>query len=95
MNNNDRIQLIENLKAIEGYFMRIAISLRESDPQESFRMFRCNQECRKAAEELGKQVGIAAELEGGGSTWWHACTECRESVDSRDKYCRHCGRRFI
>ena len=89
---NDREQLIENLKAIEGYFMRVAVSLRDSDPRESFRMFRCNQECRKAKEELEKQIPVKAELEGGGSTWWVVCGDCHGAIDESDRFCRHCGR---
>ena len=34
------------------------------------------------------------EKEGGGSTWWDACTECQGVVDSQDSFCRHCGARF-
>ena len=33
-------------------------------------------------------------IEGGGSTWWYACSECGSSVNNSDKYCHECGRRF-
>lgn len=33
-----------------------------------------------------------AELEGGGSTWWHVCGECHGPIDYSDRFCRHCGR---
>ena len=24
--------------------------------------------------------------------WWYACGKCREPIDYKDQYCRHCGR---
>ena len=33
----------------------------------------------------------AMEIEGGGSSWWYVCPECRGAVDRGDQYCRHCG----
>ena len=35
---------------------------------------------------------VQAELEGGGSSWWYVCEECRGMIDSSDNYCKHCGR---
>ena len=35
-----------------------------------------------------------SELEGGGSSWWHVCGECRGLISTTDNYCRHCGRRL-
>lgn len=32
------------------------------------------------------------ELEGGGTTWWYVCGECHGAIDSKDKFCRYCGR---
>lgn len=45
-------------------------------------------------KELGKQESVEAELEGGGSTWWYVCGECHTTIDSRDRFCRQCGRRI-
>lgn len=87
-------QMIENLKAIEGYFTRMAIGLRESDPKESFRMFKCSEVCGKAAEELQAGENVEPEFEGGGHSWWWVCGECRTMIDERDKFCRECGRRL-
>lgn len=84
-------QLTENLKAVEGYFTAMAISLRESDPRESFRMFKCSEACRKAAEELQRNIPQPMEMEGGGSTWWHVCPECHGEISWSDHYCKHCG----
>jgi hypothetical protein len=36
-----------------------------------------------------------AEMEGGGSTWFFVCGECHTAIDSKDKYCRECGRKII
>lgn len=38
---------------------------------------------------------VAAELEGGGSTWWFVCGECHTAIDRCDRFCRQCGRRII
>ena len=44
----------------------------------------------------GLQVRTAeAEMEGGGHTWFFVCGECHTAIDSRDKYCRECGREII
>lgn len=37
---------------------------------------------------------VDIELEGGGSTWWYVCGECHGTIDERDAYCRHCGRKL-
>lgn len=41
-------------------------------------------------KELQNRVPVEMELEGGGSTWWYVCPECRRSVDPSDKFCK-CG----
>lgn len=33
-----------------------------------------------------------AEMEGGGHTWFFVCGECHTAIDTKDKYCRQCGR---
>ena len=38
-----------------------------------------------------KQIPKEKEIEGGETTWWYVCPECRGAVDSGDKVCRHCG----
>lgn len=35
---------------------------------------------------------VQAEIEGGGSSWWYVCEECRGVIDSSDSWCKHCGR---
>jgi hypothetical protein len=42
--------------------------------------------------QIDREKPIAAEIEGGGHTWWHVCGECHGTIDTPDKYCRHCGR---
>ena len=44
---------------------------------------------------LVKQQTAEAELEGGGHTWFFVCGECHGSIDTHDKFCRHCGRGII
>lgn len=35
---------------------------------------------------------VTQEVEGGGSSWWYVCSECHSQIDSKDRYCRQCGR---
>ena len=44
---------------------------------------------------MGEPQTAEAELEGGGSKWWHVCGECHGSIGTSDKYCRHCGRLIV
>lgn len=41
-----------------------------------------------------KEQEAEPEIEGGGSTWWYVCSECRGAIDDSDRYCRHCGARM-
>ena len=59
-------------------------------------------ECLRYYNRIAKKVQktetepetVEAEIEGGGSTWWYVCEDCRTAIDSRDKFCRQCGRRI-
>ena len=33
-------------------------------------------------------------VEGGGSSWFYVCDECRTILSQSDKFCRECGRRI-
>lgn len=48
---------------------------------------------RAAISMLKEQEPVQAELEGGGSTWWIVCGDCRGPIDTNDHYCKHCGRK--
>lgn len=48
---------------------------------------------RAAISMLKEQEPVQAELEGGGSTWWIVCGECRGPIDTNDHYCKHCGKK--
>ena len=45
----------------------------------------------RAAEELKRNLQKEIDIEGGGTSWWYVCPECRGAIDCRDRYCRHCG----
>ena len=45
-------------------------------------------------DKLLKEQEAEPEIEGGGSTWWYVCSECRGAIDESDRYCRHCGARM-
>ena len=50
---------------------------------------------KEMAEELLTDRETTAEIEGGGSSWWFACRECRGPIGPYDKYCKHCGRTVV
>ena len=35
-----------------------------------------------------------AEIEGGNTTWWYVCSECREQIDWKQPVCNNCKRRI-
>lgn len=45
-----------------------------------------------AAELLERDIPATAEIEGGGHTWFYVCGDCHVVIESRDAFCRHCGR---
>lgn len=88
---NEIRKLIEDLKDMERGAMEAARDLRETDPKTSYTFFSIAEASKKAAEELKGLIPMPAEIEGGGTTWFYVCGECHGSIDTRDKYCRHCG----
>ena len=48
-----------------------------------------------AISHLKRQEPVEADFEGGGSSWWYVCGDCHGAIDSRDHYCKHCGREII
>ena len=51
---------------------------------------------KEMAEELLRaQVPVSPELEGGNTSYWYVCGECHGIVDTRDAYCKHCGRKIM
>ena len=44
----------------------------------------------------GLQVRTAeAEIEGGGQNCFFVCGECHTILDTKDKFCRECGRKIV
>ena len=85
-------ELIQQLEEIQNGFIKMA---RENTGQEPnaicVRAFHISETCRRAAEELKRNIPQEIEIEGGGSTWWNVCPECHGAIDSKDRFCRHCG----
>lgn len=88
---NEIRKLIEDLKDMEHAAMKAARDLRKTDHKMSYIFYYIAEESKKAAEELKGRIPMPAEIEGGGTTWYYVCGECHGSIDTRDKYCRHCG----
>lgn len=44
-----------------------------------------------AAQMLRTQIDVPAEIEGGGSTLFYVCGVCHGRIDSKDRFCIHCG----
>ena len=52
-------------------------------------------ELAEAEETIMEQAKpVPAEGEGDRWTWYYVCGECHTCIDTRDKYCRECGRRI-
>lgn len=75
--------------------MNIATSMRTEAPASSMFWFKMAELMETAAKTLESRLPVEEELEGGGTTWWYVCSECRGAVDTSDMYCKHCGRKFI
>ena len=48
--------------------------------------------CPNCGRKIAEQKPVEPEIEGGGYSWFYVCGECHGSINSYDKYCRHCGR---
>jgi len=79
------------LEDVSKMFEEMAKKTREEDPSLSYKWFTYCEVCRKAAQ---RETPEKPEMEGSGSMWFYVCGECHGLVDSRDIYCRHCGRRI-
>ena len=87
----DRDNVIERLQRVSRYFKSMQKVGYDGDAE----IYREHRESVKMAIDLLKeQEPVEIEMEGGGSTWWYVCEECRGSVDRGDRFCRHCGRPF-
>lgn len=85
-------ELIQQLEEIQNGFIKMARDNTGPEPNAiCVRAFQISETCRIAAEALQRNIPQDMELEGGGSTWWHVCPECHGAIDSRDRFCRHCG----
>ena len=85
-------KLIKNLKQFEEAFIKMAREKAGPDPDGvSYGAFLNAEICRKAAEELKRNIPQETELEGGGSSWWYVCPECHCTIDQQDHFCKHCG----
>ena len=59
-------------------------------------VFHCFSGSPEMAEELLRaQAPVPPELEGGNTSYWYVCGECHGVVDTRDAYCKHCGRKIM
>ena len=48
----------------------------------------------EAQDKLLNEQEAEPEIEGGGSTWFYVCSECRGAIDDNDRFCKHCGARL-
>ena len=89
---NDIKKLINDLEEMHKGSIETAQELRNISPQMSYTFYGISEVSGKAAEMLQQMIPVKREMEGGGSTWFYVCEECHGTVDSRDRFCRHCGR---
>lgn len=92
----DRVQeikeLIDQLKEAGEVHLKVAKDLRERDQEMSFFHYKLSEQMRTATEQLERQLPVAAEIEGGKDSWFYVCGDCHGQIDTKDKYCRHCGK---
>ena len=43
---------------------------------------------------MNEDETVEPKIEGGGSSWWHVCPECRTIIDTKDETCPGCKRRI-
>ena len=85
-------ELIKELETIQKGFIQIARDNTGPEPNAiCVRAFQLTETCRKAVEELKRNIPQDKEIEGGGLSWWHVCPECHGEIDSQDHFCRYCG----
>ena len=85
-------ELIKELEKIQKGFIQMARDNTGPEPNAiCIRAFQISETCRKAAEELKRNIPQKNEIEGGGTSWWYVCPECRGAIDRQDHFCRHCG----
>ena len=89
---NEIKKLINDLEEMHKGSIETAKELRSISPQMSYTFFQISEVSGKAAEELKQLIPVKREIEGGGRSWFFVCEECHGQVDSRDGFCRHCGR---
>ena len=73
----------------------ISTAIRTEQPASSLFWLRMAGVVEEAAKMLENSLPTGIEIEGGGSSWWYVCEECRGAVDTSDSYCKHCGRKLI
>lgn len=99
MTNMDERQkaekIVMQLREAAKTDMSIATAIRTDQPASSVFWFKMAELMEEAAKTLESSMPAEIELEGGGSTWWYVCEECRGAVDTSDNYCKHCGRKLI
>ena len=89
MNSNDE-KLLKDLDEQGKQLMKMAVEVRDIFPGLSYTLFTTVETCRKAA---ARWKPVDADTEGDArSSWWYVCGECHTAIDSRDHYCRQCGR---
>ena len=79
MTENEKIIEALNMADVSIQDMTIRISLQ----------FR-----ERIIELLRNQDPAEPEIEGGTSSYWYVCGACHGIVDTRDAYCKHCGRKI-
>ena len=95
MNEDWRMEeLIEKLNAAVTKSMDVATAIRMEMPEQSFFFFQQAELMSKAVEELKRNIPEPVETECGGTMWFFVCGDCHGIVDTKDKYCRHCGRKI-
>ena len=84
----------ESFQAIDETVQALKEMLREMQANDGIKDWQREIMVNGAPQRLDfKEEEIPAELEGGGSTWWMVCGDCHGTIETNDRYCKHCGRK--
>ena len=82
-------KLAADLKEMKSDLIDAAVRFREEAPGLSYILWDYSGKVERALQRL---TPVKRDMEGGGLSWFYVCEECHGQVDSRDGFCRHCGR---
>lgn len=92
MENKQIQRLREKLNCFAEIYEKLAVDLRDKEPERSERCAGEAEIFREAAEAVARMETVEPEIEGSVPGWFYVCGECHGPVSPPDHFCRFCGR---